>query len=145
VAAFIAASKRKVGGRQAPGRLDPRALAEIGAGGADMGAVVEAVAERDRLAVARDILLDHDAVGAARHRRAGEDAHRLARPDLTAQARPAAASADDRQRAPGRVLGAHRVAIHRRGAKGGWARAGDDRLGEDAARGLGQRQSLRRA
>ena len=44
-------------------------------------------AQRDRVAVALGVLLDHDHVGAVGHGRAGEDAHRLAGADRAVEAR----------------------------------------------------------
>ena len=46
----------------------------------------------DAVAVAPHVFLDDDRVGALGHRRAGEDAHRLARPTTPPKARPAADS-----------------------------------------------------
>ena len=66
------------------------------------------------------ILLDGDGVGAVRHRRASEDAHRLARTDTALEARTSRGFADQLQRCRerGHVGRAHRIAVHGRGIEG---------------------------
>ena len=61
-----------------------------------------------------DVLLNDDGVGAVGHRRAGEDAHRLARTDSALESAAGGGFADHRQgRGRRRRIGrAHRVAVH---------------------------------
>jgi hypothetical protein len=92
--------QREVGGDSRRGAAISKPSREIGAGGADMGPAsrrsASVIVSPSRL----DILLDHHAVGALGHRRAGEDAHRLARADRPGW-RPAGGLADHAERAPG--------------------------------------------
>ena len=88
-------------------------------------------------------------VGAARHRRAGHDAHRLARRDTVPSNGTAGHRvADDGQRQPAvgaRAVGArghHRVAVHRRAIEARHVHVADDRRRQHAARRLGKRHVL---
>src|SRR5690606_3519468 len=64
----------------APGLEPDRAGVKIEAGGAYVATLGRALAHHDVGAVDVDVLLDDDGVGSVRHRAAGEDPHRLARP-----------------------------------------------------------------
>ena len=90
------------------------------------------------------VLLDEDGVGTGRHRRAGEDAHGLARPDGAVVAVAGGGHADDLQggRHVGGIGGAHGVAVHRGGIEGRLGAPRLERLGQRAAGGLGQRHIL---
>ena len=68
------------------------------------------------VAVLLGILLNHHGVRALRDRGAGEDAHRLAGPQLAGKAMTGGALADDPQGARA-VGGAHRPAVHGRGGE----------------------------
>ena len=71
--------------------------------------------ERDAVALAPDILLNDDGVGAFGHRRAGEDAHRFARTEGARRKRRPAADSPITVKVAGafsRVGGAHRIAVH---------------------------------
>ncbi len=133
-------------GQTAAGLDADRADGEVEAGRPNVGAHGDTLAHRHAVAVLIGVLLDHDGVGAARHRSAGEDPHRVARTDLAVEVR----SRGHRAGAPqGRghardVGGAHRPAVHRRH---GGRRLGDARthvLGEHAAEASGQQDVLGR-
>ena len=76
---MAAASDSSRGPRRRPAAEQRLALAEIEAAAADVALIEAAVAHGDLVAVALGVLLDDDGVGAGRQRRAGEDAHGLAR------------------------------------------------------------------
>ena len=89
------------------------------------------------------ILLDEDRVGAVRHRRAGEDAHRLAFADRAVERRAGRRFADHRKlRADGEIAGAHRIAVHRRSREGRLRAQRLHRLGQHAVGGIGERNRL---
>ncbi len=108
-----------------------------------MAARLRRLGDADRVAVARGVLLDQDRVGAARHRRAGEDADRLAGRDGAVEGVARGGHAGDAEGGAERRLGtAERVAIHRRGGK---RRLGAERgeiRRQHPAGGLGQRHGL---
>ncbi len=80
-----------------------RALGEIEAGGADVAAGGDRLADDDGIAVGLGILLDQDGVGAGRNRRAGEDADGLAGPDDLRRSRAPAAEVPTTRRRAGTV------------------------------------------
>ncbi len=132
-------------GRSRRGARACGARGEIGAGGADVRPVVErrrsVIASPSRV-TSSWITTRSAPVG---HRRAGEDAHRLARADACREgACPAAASPMTREaRAGARRRRSHRVAVHRRGGEGRLRRgAAVTGRGQHPARGLGQRHVL---
>ena len=116
----------------------------------------------------RGLFLHDDGVRAGRQFAAGENAHRLSRPDFAGIRPPGRDFADDFQigRRAGDVLGAHRIAVHRRHVGRrlrsqrsqivgehapmrfrerhtfGWQRA---RLRQHALQGIGDRQQRHRA
>ena len=92
------------------------------------------------------VLLDHDGVGAGRHRRPGKDARRLAGADTAAETGPGRHFGDDAQfdRDPAEIVGAHRIAVHRRDRKGRLRAARRDILGEHPAEPVGERYLLGR-
>ncbi len=94
---FIAASRATSRGRQPARRLEPVALREVAAGGADVVAGGGCLCHGDAVALAARVLLDQDGVGALRHRRAGEDADGGARRQRAGMAPPRGRLADDRQ------------------------------------------------
>jgi hypothetical protein len=97
-----------------PGLQERLSGAEIEAARANEAAPRRACENRDGLALDARVLLDDDRVGAARQRRAGEDAHRFSPPDAAREAAPGDARADDAQRRwrARHVLRAHRVSVH---------------------------------
>ena len=128
------------------GRDTHLARAKIEPGGADVAARRRAFAHGDGVALRLGVLLNHDGVGAVRHRGAGEDAHRLTGADRAFVARAGRHAADLAQR-DGRVRnigGARRVAVHRRDGEGRLREAGDDIRCQHAAVGRGQGNGLRR-
>ena len=138
------------GGERQPRRVEPLArpqqhlaLAKVEPRRADEGARLHRGRDRDRVALRLRVLLDDDRVGAGRHRRAGEDAHRLARPEGEAGAASGDALAGDAQAAR-RVLAAHRPAVHG-GSRKGRLRAERGEVGGERATGaLGERDLLGR-
>src|SRR3546814_20490667 len=69
-------------------------------------------AERQRVALARDILLDDHRVGAGGKEGAGEDSHRLAGADAAVGRSACGAFAGDGPRT-GQIVEADRIAVHR--------------------------------
>ena len=91
-----------------------------------------------------ELLHDHG-VRAGRELRAGEDARGQTRADRRAGRASRARGPDERQRArraPGRVLGAQGVAVHRRVIEGREILAREERLGGDAPAGVLGRDHL---
>ena len=122
------------------------ALGEIEPFAAHVAAARGAFEHPDPVAVALRVLLDDDRVGARRHRRAGEDAGGFAGADMSAKPGPGRHLGDDAQldRDRGQILGAHRVAVHRRYREGRLRPAGGHILGQNAAEGVGDRDLLER-
>ncbi len=119
-----------------PGREVEPQRTDVLAGGDGVGG-------GDGVAIARGVLLDEDRVGTLRHRGAGEDADRLARAERRGVAPAGRRLAHHTERS--RQVGcAHRVAVHGGGGEGRLRAQGDDRLGEHAAAGLGERHGLGR-
>ena len=117
-----------------PGGKERVAGAEVEAARAHEAARRGGVEDGDGVAVAARILLDDDRVGAVRHRRAGEDADRLARRHDAREAAPGEARADDAQRR-GRarhVRRAHGVAVHGGSGEGRLRAQGGEVGGERA-------------
>ena len=131
-------------GRPQPARGgDAVAAPEVAAGRADAGRAGLLGRHRHAVAARLGLLLDDDPVGAGRQRRAGEDAHRLARADAARVALAGGGGADDgKHGARAGVLGAAGVAVHRRGVERRLVARGDDVGGEHAAGGLGERDLL---
>ena len=103
------------------GREEDGALGEVEAGAADMPAGLRRLADADgAVGEGVGVLLDQDRVGAFGHRRAGEDADRLAgRRSVPREAGAGGGGADDTERrAVARVGGAERVAVHGGGGEG---------------------------
>jgi hypothetical protein len=101
------------------GREQLLTLFEIEPARADEAARGGAFQHGDRAAVRLRVLLDHDSVPALRHRRAREDADRLARRDASLKAASSDARSDDAERSRRRrdVLRPDRIAIHGRGGE----------------------------
>ena len=138
---IAAASASSAGPDPGPGGQQHVALGEIEPGAADVAALGRRLARDDARAIGVRHLLDQHRVGARRHRRAGEDADRLARTDRTAEPAPGGTLADERQR-PREVGVAHGVAVHRRDV-GGRLRASRREVGgERAAAAGGERDVL---
>ena len=119
---------------------------EVEAGRPDVAGLA-ATGSRTRIASPSrvGVLLDQDRVGAVRHRRAGEDAHRLAGAERAGEALAGARHADDLKRRAGRRLGgAHGVAVHGGGGEGRLRRARRKVVGEHAAGRIGERHGLGR-
>ena len=109
------AGEREVARGQATALGDERGAGlEIEPLGADVAALGLRPLDGDDIAVARGDLLDHHGVGAARHHAAGEDARRLAGPDLAIERPPRRDLADDGEtrRRRRHIGGAHRIAVH---------------------------------
>ncbi len=130
-----AASATRRASSRCPAAMSTSPCAEIEPGGADV------LARRDRrpddhvVAIAVGVLLDRDGVGARRDRRAGEDAHRLHRPDGARKAgarRRCGRSPSSRAGTAATSAGAHGVAVHRRGGEGRLGAARGDVGGERA-------------
>ncbi len=142
-ATFIAAISARSAGPQTPRRLDPVADAEILPGRADVRALFQPVAKGDPIALPRDILLQDHPVGAVGHRRAGEDAHRLAGADGAGKALSGRGFTDDVQNRAGTVVGlADRVAIHGRSRERRLVAPRHHRLRQNPARRVPQRHRL---
>ncbi len=110
--------EREMLGLQPPasGQRD-RTAAQILASKARVGAALEARRHDHGVAVAPAILLHEHGVGARRHRRAGEDADRLARRETALRGAPRGHAIDDRKPRLARLrkIGvAHRVTVDRR-------------------------------
>ena len=108
-------SKRDVAGSEpAAGREQGLARLEVHAGLTQIVAGRSRDRKPDALILALDILLNDDGVGAVRHGRAGEDAHRFAGTQRAGERASGGGLADHRQRRRRRrgVDGAQRVAIH---------------------------------
>ena len=92
------------------------AVAHILAGKPPVGAELQARRHDDAVAFGRHVLLHEHGIGAGRHRRAGENADRLARLERAVGTRAGGDAAGDRQ--PGFAVGiqigvAHGIAIDR--------------------------------
>ena len=98
------------------------------------------------VALALRVLLNDDRVGARRHWRAGEDAGGFAGADMPAKPGPGRHFGDDPQfdRDRGQILGAHRVAVHRRYRERRLRPAGSQILGQNAADRIDDRDLLER-
>ena len=132
--------ERDVFRAQAPGRREPVTGTKISGGGADVGCLAEPLPERDDIAVAVHILLDHHAIGPGWHRSAGEDAHGLTGADLTVVAVARGGFADHLEPGPGRRFGSdHRVAVHGRRRERRLISGRDGIAGKHPAGGLAQR------
>ena len=94
---------------------------------------------RDRIAVGVGVLLNGDGVGAVRDRRAGENAHRFARPYDPVESGARRRNADLAQRRGRRrhIGGAHRIAVHRRDIGGRLGPSRDDRRCQNPPQRLG--------
>ena len=96
------------------------ALGEVESARAHVFAGGDAGRKHDLGALAARLFLHDDGVGAVRHRRAGENPHRLARRDAAVEGASRRQLADHRE--PGRrrrgIGGAHGVAVHRRIGEG---------------------------
>ena len=144
---FIAASEADVARRQPPAGLQQHvALGEIEALAPHIAAAPRGFEHPHPVAVALGVLLDDDRVGAGRHRRAGEDARRLARADMAAEPGPGRHLGDDAQfdRDLAEIVGAHRIAVHRRDRERRLGAARGDILGEHPAEPVGERDLLGR-
>ncbi len=138
-----------VAGVEAPtGREADRAGAEIEPGRADIAAPGCAFLDQDDVAFEPfGVFLDDDAVGPARHRRAGEDAHRLADAARCRQRTGPPAPIRSRAAAPARLRHRRRARHSRPSPRHRQGRLGAARrhvLGEDPAERLAQRHLLGR-
>ena len=104
-------------GEPPAGRQHDRALAHILAGKPAVGASFQPRRHDDVIALGAHVLLHEHRVGAGRHRRAGEDADRLAGADRTR--RGAAGGQPSADRKPGFGLGREIAVPHRIAIDGG--------------------------
>ncbi len=135
--------KRQVVGaqHQRAGEFGPGG--KVGPGGANVRGAVQLPAQRNLLAVARHVLLDHHVVGSRGHRRASEDAHRGSLCHRTCKAAPRRRLSDHAKACAGpHLVAAKSVAIHRRGGKRRLGAAGGDGSGKHPACGLAQRHGF---
>ena len=110
---MAAASSSSRGPSVAPLRSRNVALFEVLAARADVPSSF-GFPDDDGIAVEFGILLNDDRVGAVRHRRAGEDPHRLALLDLAGEPGPGSRLPDQLQcgRKPRYVLASHGETVH---------------------------------
>ena len=120
-----------------PGGEQRVAFTEVETTRADVAGLRRAFAHDDMGAVALGVLLDDDGIGAVGHRRAGEDAHRLALADAAGEGMARGGLADDcepRRKLP-HVGCLHGIAVHGRGV--------ERRLRDERPQRLGQHATVR--
>ncbi len=133
-------------GQPPPGLQQRVARGEIEAFAPHIAATAGAFEHPYAVAVPLGVFLDDDRVGAGRHRRPGKDARRLASADMAAKPGPGRHFGDDAQfdRDPAEIVGAHRIAVHRRDRERRLGAARGDILGEHPAEPVGERYLLGR-
>ena len=137
--------QRHVSRRQAsPRRNEELALAEVQSRRTQVVARGHCCFEVDAVAFAPHVFLNYDRVRALRHRRAGENPRRLARPDDSAEGAPGGGFADHGQRRGkvGRVRRAQGIAVHRRIGEGRLGAQGDEIARQHAVMGGGEPDAL---